>query len=76
MSTTRVATGGLPDYFLSWKDVIAMTRNSEMTIRRAIDRHDFPALVKLFGKQSRSVGFRKADYYLWCEGRWNLEGGV
>ena len=76
MSTTRVATGGLPDYFLSWKDVIAMTGKSEMTIRRAIERNDFPAPVKLFGKQSRSVGFRKADYYLWCEGRWNLEGGV
>ena len=76
MGTTLVAASGLLDYFLSWKDVIAMTGKSEMTIRRAIERNDFPASVKLFGKQSRSVGFRKADYYLWCEGRWNLEGGV
>ena len=76
MRTTHVAIGGLPDYFLSWNFVIADTGKSEMTIRRAIKRNDFPAPVKLFGKQSRSVGFRKADYYLWCEGRWNLEGGV
>ena len=76
MDASLVTTGGLPDYFLSCKDVIAMTGKSEMTIRRAIERNDFPAPVKLFGKQSRSVGFRKADYYLWCEGRWNLEGGV
>ena len=52
MSSTLVATGGLSDYFLSWKDVIAMTGKSEVTIRRAIDRHDFSAPVKLFGKQS------------------------
>ena len=76
MTMTASADLDFRNYFLTWKDVIAMTGKSEMTIRRAIERNDFPAPVKLFGKQSRSVGFRKADYYLWCEGRWNLEGGV
>ncbi len=76
MTTMRSAANVLPDYFLSWSDVIAATGKSEMTIRRAIKRNDFPAPVKLFGNQSRSVGFRKADYYLCCEGRCKLEGAV
>ena len=76
MTMTQGAGGDLHNYFLSWNFVIADTGKSEMTIRRAIKRNDFPAPVKLFGKQSRSVGFKRADYYLWCEGRWNIEGGV
>ena len=76
MNLTAVGAGDLHSNFLSWNFVIADTGKSEMTIRRAIKRNDFPAPVKLFGKQSRSVGFKRADYYLWSEGRWNLEGGV
>ena len=66
----------LRNYFLSWDFVKKDTGKSEMTIRRAIKRNDFPAPVKMFGEQSRSVGFRKADIYLWSEGRWSSEVGV
>ena len=78
MTMMQGAGGDLHNYFLFWKDVIALTGRSEMTIRRAIKRNEFPAPVKLFGHRSRagSVGFRKADIYLWCEGKWNIEGGV
>ena len=78
MTLTAVGAGDLHNYFLFWKDVIALTGSSEMTIRRAIKRNEFPAQVKLFGHRSRagSVGFRKADIYLWCEGKWSPEGGV
>ena len=73
---TKIPSAGLDlrNYFLFWKDVIALTGKSEMTIRRAIKRNDFPAPVKLFGNKSRAVGFRSADYYLWSEGRWNSSG--
>ena len=63
-------------YFLTWEDVKTLTGSSEATIRRAIKRKDFPAPVKLFGTKSRKVGFSKAEYYLWTEGRWSPEGGV
>ena len=78
MSTTLVATGSVPDYFLSWKDVIAMTGKSEMTIRRAMERNEFPSPVKMFGHKTRSgsVGFRREEIQLWCVGRWSPEGGV
>tara|TARA_X000000368_G_scaffold227018_1_gene179190 strand:+ start:202 stop:432 length:231 start_codon:yes stop_codon:yes gene_type:complete len=75
MNSTTVAVGNLHNHFLTWKDVIAITGKSESTIQRAIKRKDFPAPVKLFGKQSRAVGFRSADFYLWSEGRWIPEGG-
>ena len=55
MTVIRSAANVLPDYFLSWSDVIAATGKSEMTIRRAIKRNDFPAPVKLFGHQSISL---------------------
>ena len=75
MTLTNVGAVDLRNYFLFWKDVIALTGSSEMTIRRAIERGDFPPQVKLFGRKGR-VGFRRADIYLWCEGRWNSEVGV
>ena len=78
MTPTPGRAVDLRNYFLFWKDVIALTGRSEMTIRRAIKRNEFPAPVKLFGHRSRagSVGFRRADIYLWLEGRWSPEGGV
>ena len=76
MTSTTNRAGDLLHYFLTWKDVISITGKSESTIQRAIKRKDFPAPVKLFGKNSRSVGFRKADIYLWSEGRWSSEVGV
>ena len=74
---TTSASGGedLCTYFLFWDDVKRLTNSSEATIPRAIARGDFPPQVKLFGNRGR-VGFRKADIYLWCEGRWSSEGGV
>ena len=74
---TRIPSAGLDlrNYFLFWKDVIALTGSSEMTIRRAIARGDFPPQVKLFGSRGR-VGFRKADIHLWCEGGWSAEGNT
>ena len=76
---TRIPSAGLDlrNYFLFWKDVIALTGKSEMTIRRAIKRNEFPSPVKMFGHKTRSgsVGFRRADIHLWCEGRWSPEGG-
>ena len=78
MTMTASADLDFRNYFLTWKDVIAMTGKSEMTIRRAMERNEFPSPVKMFGHKARSgsVGFRKADIYLWCEGRWNIDGGV
>ena len=75
MTLTAVVKDDLLNYYVFWKDVIALTGSSEMTIRRAIERGDFPPQVKLFGRKGR-VGFRRADIYLWCEGRWSPEGGV
>ena len=75
MPSTAVGADPLHNYFVFWKDVIALTGSSEMTIRRAIERGDFPPQVKLFGRKGR-VGFRRADIYLWCEGRWSSEGGM
>ena len=75
MSTMTVAPVDLGNYFLSWDDVTTLTNSSESTIRRAIRNKNFPSPVKLFGDRGR-VGFRKADIYLWCEGRWTPEGGV
>tara|TARA_Y100001963_G_C6409933_1_gene277933 strand:- start:55 stop:282 length:228 start_codon:yes stop_codon:yes gene_type:complete len=75
MTLTAVGAGDLHNYFLFWKDVIALTGSSEMTIRRAIKRNAFPAPVSMFNNKGR-VGFRKADIYLWCEGKWNPGGGV
>ena len=75
MTTSTAVAGDLCNYFLSWKDVIAVTNSSETTIRRAIRKKKFPPSVKLFGHKGK-VGFRKADIYLWCEGRWTPEGGV
>ena len=69
------AAGDLSNYFLSWKDVIAVTNSSETTIRRAIRKKKFPSPVSLFGNKGK-VGFRKAAIFLWCEGRWIPEGGV
>ena len=70
MTMTQGVGGDLHNYFLFWKDVIALTGRSEMTIRRAIKRNEFPAPVKLFGHRTSagSVAFRKADIYLWIEG--------
>ena len=47
---TKIPSAGLDlrNYFLFWKDVIALTGKSEMTIRRAIKRNEFPSPVKLF----------------------------
>ena len=75
MTPTTVSAVDLHNYFLFWKDVIALTGSSEMTIRRAIARGDFPPQVKLFGNRGR-VGFRKADIHLWCEGGWSAEGNT
>ena len=75
MTLTTADAGDLCNYFLSWKDVIAVTNSSETTIRRAIRKKNFPSPVSLFGNKGK-VGFRKADIYLWCEGRWTPEGGV
>ncbi len=69
MTINQGACGDLHNYFLFWKDVIALTGSSEMTIRRAIKRNEFPPQVKLFGNKGK-VGFRRSDIYLWCEGRW------
>ena len=69
MTVIQGAGLDLRNYFLFWKDVIALTGSSEMTIRRAIDRGDFPPQVKLFGSKGR-VAFRRSDIYLWCEGKW------
>ena len=76
MTMTASADLDFRNYFLTWKDVIALTGKSEMTIRRAIKRNAFPPQVKMFGHKSRSgsVGFRRSDIHLWCEGRWNPEG--
>jgi predicted DNA-binding transcriptional regulator AlpA len=71
-SSTVVATG-FPSYFLTWEDVINLTHSSESTVRRAIRNKKFPSPVKLFGNKGK-VGFRKADIYLWCEGKWTPEG--
>jgi len=75
MTTSTAVAGDLCNYFLSWKDVIAVTNSSETTIRRAIRKKKFPSPVSLFGNKGK-VGFRKADIYLWCEGRWTPGGGV
>ena len=75
MTKTAVSVDNLRNYFLTWKDVISITGKSESTIQRAIKRKDFPSPVKLFGKKSRAVGFRRADFHLWSEGRWSSEGG-
>ena len=75
MTPTTGSAVDLQNYFLFWKDVIALTGSSEMTIRRAIERNEFPPQVKLFGRKGR-VGFRRSDIHLWCEGRWNPEVGV
>tara|TARA_B100001094_G_C18046085_1_gene727515 strand:- start:761 stop:988 length:228 start_codon:yes stop_codon:yes gene_type:complete len=75
MTISAVAATGFPSYFLSWEDVISLTRSSESTIRRAIRNKKFPPQVKLFGNRGK-VAFRTADIYLWCEGRWTPEGGV
>ena len=75
MTLTTAVAGDLCNYFLSWKDVIAVTNSSETTIRSAIRKKNFPSPVSLFGNKGK-VGFRKADIYLWCEGRWTPEGGV
>ena len=74
MPSTPVAADSLQNYFLFWKDVLALTGSSEMTIRRAIKRNQFPAPVPLFGKKGR-VAFRRADIQLWYESR-SPEGGV
>ena len=73
---TTSASGGVDlfTYFLFWDDVTRLTNSSEATIRRAIKRQQFPAPVPMFGNKGR-VGFRRADIYLWCEGRWSPEGG-
>ena len=75
MTMTTVAPVDLGNYFLSWVDVTTLTNSSESTIRRAIRKKKFPSQVSLFGNKGK-VGFRKADIYLWCEGRRNIEGGV
>ena len=75
MTITKTATDDLRNYFLFWDDVKTLTDSSEATIRRAIKRKQFPAPVPMFGNKGR-VGFRRADIYLWCEGRWTPEGGV
>ena len=75
MTTKSRAGADLHNYFLFWDDVKSLTDSSEMTIRRAIKNKKFPAPVSLFGNKGR-VGFRRADVYLWCEGRWSPEGGV
>ena len=72
---TTERAGDLLNYFLFWKDVLALTGSSESTIRRAIKRKTFPAPISMFGNKGK-VGFRKADIYLWTEGRWSAEGGV
>ncbi len=74
MSMIANAIEDLRNYFLFWDDVKTLTGSSEATIRRAIKRNAFPAPVPMFGNKGR-VGFRKADIYLWCEGRWSAEGG-
>ena len=74
MTTTLTAAADLRNYFLFWDDVKTLTDSSEATIRRAIKRQQFPAPVPMFGNKGR-VGFRRADIYLWCEGRWSPEGG-
>ena len=75
MTTMQTATDDLRNYFLFWDDVKTLTDSSEATIRRAIKRKQFPAPVPMFGNKGR-VGFRRADIYLWCEGRWTPGGGV
>ena len=75
MTPTGVGADPLHNYFVFWKDVIALTGSSEMTIRRAIKRNQFPAPVSLFGNKGR-VGFRRLDIHLWCEGKWSPEGGA
>ncbi len=74
MTVTLTADDDLRNYFLFWDDVKTLTDSSEATIRRAIKRQQFPAPVPMFGNKGR-VGFRRADIYLWCEGRWSPEGG-
>ena len=74
MTATPTATDDLRNYFLFWDDVKTLTDSSEATIRRAIKRKQFPAPVSMFGNKGR-VRFRRADIYLWCEGRWSPEGG-
>ena len=74
MTAKLTAADDLRNYFLFWDDVKTLTDSSEATIRRAIKRKQFPAPVPMFGNKGR-VGFRRADIYLWCEGRWSPEGG-
>ena len=74
MTAKLTAADDLRNYFLFWDDVKTLTDSSEATIRRAIKRQQFPAPVPMFGNKGR-VGFRRADIYLWCEGRWSPEGG-
>ncbi len=74
MTATLTDADDLRNYFLFWDDVKTLTDSSEATIRRAIKRKQFPAPVPMFGNKGR-VGFRRADIYLWCEGRWSPEGG-
>jgi len=45
MTINQGAGRELRNYFLFWKDVIALTGSSEMTIRRAIKRNEFPPQV-------------------------------
>ena len=75
MRAKATAGDALHTYFVFWDDVKIITDSSESTIRRAIRRKEFPAPISIFGNKGR-VGFRRADVYLWCEGKWSPEGAV
>ena len=69
MRTPTLVAEDFCNYFLSWNDVLAITHLSESTIRRAIKKGTFPTPVSIIPDGRRKL-FKKADFYLWIEGRW------
>ena len=70
MATTTLGAENFCNYFLSWNDVLKITHLSESTIRRAIKKGTFPKPVSVIPEGRRKL-FKKADFYLWIEGRWS-----
>ena len=67
MTTSNMEFMSFGDHFYTWKQVIAFTKASESTIRRSIQDGLFPPPIKLFKGR---VAFKKADLFLWMEGKW------
>ena len=54
-------------HILRLPEVLAMTGLSRTTLWRRVKAGDFPARVRLGGRRSRAVGWRRADVERWLE---------